>query len=201
MPLRLQKADAASCFHADEYFNALYPFSVATLASRHWTPLTVARLAAEFLATRDKVRILDIGSGVGKFCLSAAYYAPQAMFYGVEQRKRLLHHAVNVQKLLGLENVSFIHGNFTQLDFLDYDHFYFYNAFYENLEGTEKVDDRLDYSSELFHYYNNCLYRQLDRKGPGTRLVTYHSSEEEIPPGYRLMDSMKDGLLRFWIKA
>ena len=38
------------------------------------------------------------------------------------------------------------HGNFTQLDFKNFDHFYFYNAFYENLAGTDKIDDSIDYS-------------------------------------------------------
>jgi len=32
---------------------------------------------------------LDIGSGVGKFCLAGAYYKPSASFFGVEQRKDL----------------------------------------------------------------------------------------------------------------
>lgn len=68
-------------FQTDEQFHELYPLSIATLAKRHWTPLAVAQKAARFLATNNGVRILDIGSGVGKFCLSAAYFVPGARFF------------------------------------------------------------------------------------------------------------------------
>lgn len=77
-------------FSSDIQFHLLYPPSMQRLARRHWTPLTVAQQAAQFLAPNDGVRILDIGSGVGKFCLSAAYYNPNALFYGIEQRKNLV---------------------------------------------------------------------------------------------------------------
>lgn len=189
------------CFHSDKQFNELYPPSISALAQRHWTPLPVARKAASFLAAEANARILDIGCGAGKFCLAAAHYAPQARFFGVEQRKRLLHHAEKTKEALALNNVSFIHANFTQLDFRDYDHFYFYNSFYENLDGTEKIDDSIDYSGELYHYYTRYLYRQLDQRPTGTRLVTFHSLEEEIPAGYHIVSSTMDDLLKFWIKV
>lgn len=188
-------------FRSDEQFDKLYPLPVSALAQLHWTPLAVSRKAAQFLGTEDNVRILDIGSGVGKFCIPAAHFAPHAAFYGVEQRRRLLHHAEKVKETLGIENVHFIHANFTQLDFNDYDHFYFFNAFFENLDGTDKIDDSIDYSDELFHYYNRYLYRQLDMKPSGTRVVTYHSLESEMPLNYHVVDSQKNDLLKFWIKV
>ena len=200
MPLRFHRTDTGNCFSSDEAFNKLYPVSIATLAQRHWTPLAVAQKAAQFLATGSKIRILDIGSGVGKFCLSGAHFAPDALFYGVEQRKRLIHHAENIRTALGIDNVSFIQANFTQLDFRNYDHFYFYNSFYENLAGTEKIDDSIEYSNELFAYYNSYLKRQLDQKPAGTRLVTFHSLEDEIPPDFQIVYSKMNNLLKFWVK-
>ncbi|MCD6062447.1 MAG: methyltransferase protein [Flavipsychrobacter sp.] len=201
MPQRFQHTNIINSFHTDERFNDQYPPSISALAGQHWTPLSVARRASQFLATGSKVRILDIGSGVGKFCLAAAHFEPSALFYGVEQRKRLVHYADKAKEALGLENVFFIHANFTQIDFRNYDHFYFYNSFYENLDGTDKIDENIEYSGELFNYYNRYLYRQLDQRPPGTRLVTYHSQEDEIPANYHLADSMMDSLLKFWIKA
>lgn len=187
-------------FSSDEQFNQLYPLSIQMLARWHWTPLGVARKVANFLAAENNVRILDIGSGVGKFCLSAAYYKPKAYYFGVEQRKSLIGHAENAMNLLPIDSVSFIHGNFTQLDFKNYDHFYFYNAFYENLVGTDKIDDSIDYSGELYNYYNRYLFRQLDQKPAGTRLATFHSLEDEIPTSYHVVGSEFDNLLKFWIK-
>lgn len=201
MPTRFPQPGATNSLLSDQWFNEQYPPSIAALAERHWTPLIVAKRAAEFLATGNQVRILDIGSGVGKFCLSAAHFAPHALFFGIEQRKRLVHYAGKARESLGLENVSFIHGNFTQIDFKEYDHFYFYNSFYENLDGTDKIDESIEYSGELFNYYNRYLYRQLDARPPGTRLATYHSLEDEIPPSYHLADCMMNDLLKFWVKA
>ncbi len=187
-------------FSSDEQFNQLYPASIELLSRRHWTPLNIARKAAAFLAVENNVRILDIGSGAGKFCLAAAYYRPKAFYSGVEQRKNLIDHAETALEMLGLENVSFIHGNFTQLDFRKYDHFYFYNSFYENLVGTDKIDENIDYSPELYNYYNRYLYKSLDQKPAGTRLATFHSLQDEIPPDYHVVGSEINNLLKFWIK-
>lgn len=188
-------------FTSDLQFNQIYPLSIQALAAKHWTRLETAKKAAEFLAAEKNVRVLDIGSGVGKFCLSAAYYKPEAHYFGVEQRRDLICHAESAKQILQLENISFINGNFTQLDFKLYDNFYFYNSFYENITGTTKIDDSIEYSTELFNYYNRYLYKQLDLKPAGTRLATFHSLEDEVPPGYLIVGSDMNNLLKYWIKV
>ena len=200
MPLLEKRSQAERWFRSDEQFNEVYPLSIQALARRHWTPLAVARKAANFLAAEPGARILDIGSGVGKFCLAAAYYKPNAYYYGIEQRKTLINHAEAARELFHFENVFFTHGNFTQLDFKNFDHFYFYNAFYENLTGTDKIDDSIDYSGELYNYYNHYLYKRLDQKPAGTRIATFHSLEDELPQSYHVVGSEFDDLLKFWIK-
>lgn len=200
MPLLEKRIHTESWFSSDAQFNQLYPSSIQLLSPRHWTPLVVARKAASFLATENNVRILDIGSGAGKFCLAAAYYRPKALYYGIEQRKRLVSHAETARETLRLENASFMNGNFTQIDFRNYNHFYFYNSFYENLTGTDKIDNSIDYSLELYNYYNRYLYKQLEQKPTGTRLASFHSLEDEIPKGYHIVGSKMNDLLKFWIK-
>jgi SAM-dependent methyltransferase len=201
MRLIEKKSFADNWFSSDRQFNQLYPSSIQAFAQKHWTPLAVARKVANFLVTGDNVRVLDIGSGVGKFCLSAAHYKPNAFYYGVEQRKNLIAHADAARKILHIENASFIHGNFTQLDFKNFDHFYFFNSFYENLSGTDKIDDSIDYSSELYNYYCHYLYKQLEEKPEGTRVATFHSLEDEMPENYYEVGSAFDNLLKFWIKV
>ncbi len=201
MPLIKKRIYAEKWFSSDDKFNQLYPLPIQALARRHWTPLAVSRKVANFLAAENDVRILDIGSGVGKFCLSASYYKPNAFYYGVEQRKNLVNHAETAREILHFENISFFNGNFTLLDLRNYDHFYFYNSFYENLLGTDKIDDSIDYTSGLYNYYNRYLYKQLEQKPTGTRLATYHSLEDEIPPSYLVVGSEFDNLLKFWIKV
>ena len=200
MPLLEKRINTESWFSSDAQFNQLYPASSRMLAQRHWTPLVVARKAANFLAAESDVTILDIGSGAGKFCLAAAHYKPKAFYYGIEQRKRLVNHADTAKDMLRIENVSFVNGNFTQIDFRNYDHFYFYNSFYENITGTDKIDNSIAYSLELFNYYNHYLYKQLEQKPPGTRLASFHSLEDEIPQGYHIVGSEMNELLKFWIK-
>jgi SAM-dependent methyltransferase len=200
MQLVEKKSSAKRWLRSDEEFNCLYPDHIQLLARRHWTPLEIIRKAAGFLGSERNARVLDIGSGVGKFCLGAAITQPKAFYYGIEQRKSLVTHAEDARKTLGLHNVSFVHGNFTQLDLRNYDHFYFYNSFYENLSGTSKIDDSISYSGELFNYYNHYLFKQLNRMPAGTRLVTFHSMEDEVPPGYHVVACESGSLLKFWIK-
>lgn len=187
-------------FASDSDFNRLFPSSMQILAIKHWTPVVVARKAAGFLTNNKPVRVLDIGSGIGKFCLTAAYYYPQALFIGVEQRDDLVAYAEEAKQVLKLENASFIHGNFMDLDLRQYDHFYFYNSFYENLFGKDKIDDRVSFSSQLYNQYNRSLNQQLEGMPQGTRLGAFHSLEYEAPKGYRIVNSEFEGRLLYFIK-
>ena len=194
-PLRLE-----NWFRTDARLHQLYPESVRSLARMHWSPLYIIQKAIPYLTPNDKVKVLDIGSGVGTFCLAGAYYKQSVPFYGVEQRKKLIEVAEGAREKLGIQNVSFIHGNFTQLNLNEFDHFYFYNSFFECIPGTDKIDDSIAYSPELYHYYSRYLRLQLDEMPAGTRVVTYCSWNDEIPPGYRLVESDTDQLLKFWEK-
>ena len=187
-------------FDADAQFHSLYPAAIRQLAVRHWTPLHVTRRVVQYLTPLGNENVLDIGSGVGKFCLAAAHAAPSACFFGVEQRKDLVEHSETARKALGLSNARFMHGNFTQLDLKLFDHFYFYNSFYENLIDTDKIDDSIAYSVELYNYYSRQLYNKLKEMPSRTRIVTFHSLEDEMPPGYHLVEAQMDGLLKCWIK-
>lgn len=184
----------------DQLFDSLYPKPLEMMSSRHWTPLRVAQLATEFLTSGPPAKILDIGCGAGKFCLAGAVHAPGHDFYGVEQREYLLDSAKVIQRKLGITNTHFIHGNFTQLHLPDFNHFYFFNSFYENLYEEERIDDSLEYSESLYRYYVRFLYRGLDTMPKGTRIATYHSLYEEVPLNYHLVETLEGGNLNFWVK-
>jgi SAM-dependent methyltransferase len=189
-----------SVFSSDLLFNELYPPAIQSLAKMHWTPLSIARNAAKFLVVEKGVNVLDIGSGVGKFCLSAAHHRPEAFYYGVEQRKDLTQYAELAKQRLGFKNVTFIHANFTQLNLASYDHFYFYNSFYENLAFTDKIDDLIDYSSELYHYYRRYFLSELAKCSAGTRLATLSVHDDEMPIGFHQVGAALNDFLKFWIK-
>jgi hypothetical protein len=200
MPTLGKTPKISNLFISDGDFNQLYTTDYQYLSNRHWTPLSVAIKASTFLSAEPNNKILDIGSGVGKFCLAGAYYHPNSFFFGIEQRKKLVESADSIKNLLALKNVSFIHANFTKLNLVKFDHFYFYNSFYENLDGTAKIDDSIAYSGELYNYYNAYLYKQLELVRQGTRLATYHAIGIEIPSSFHVVGSDEDNLLKFWIK-
>src|ERR1700712_711771 len=201
MPLEQRSIYTQKWFDSEAQFNQVYPKPIQALGNRHWTPLSIARKAAMFLGLGKNVRILDIGSGAGKFALAAGYYTPKAIYTGVEQRKYLVEQAETVKEIIGLPNVSFIHANFTQVDFRNYDNFYFYNSFFENLAGRDKIDESIDYSAELYDYYNRYLFKKLAQTPAGTRLATFHSLEDEVPPDFYNVGSETDGLLKYWTKV
>lgn len=187
----------------DKDFDSLYPPRMQQLSAKHWTPIHIAALAARFLADRPGSHILDIGSGIGKFCLVAAQHYPDCHFWGIEQRKELVRLAEKAQKRIGVENVTFIHGSFTQLDLSRFDHFYFYNSFYENLVDEEfHIDASIDYSLSLYEYYTHSLFEALANRPDGTKLATYHSFREIVPPSYGLVESPHNtnDFLKYWIK-
>ena len=72
--------------------------------------------------------------------------------------------------------------------------------FYENIESTERIDNNILYSESLYNYYNHYLYKALEEMPAGTRVATYCSWDEEIPPGYHLMDTDFQKLVKCWIK-
>lgn len=188
-------------FASDKIFNSLYPKAIQEVAEKHWTPLAVAEKAAAFLAVSPDEKVLDIGSGSGKFCLTAAHYNPLTSFYGIEQRPSLVALSNDLAHKLELENLTFICENISNIDFKDYDHFYFYNSFYENIQGTQKIDFTVTYSDDLYNYYNRYLLKQLNQKPAGTRLVSYHSFGIEIPRGYEIVHTDYNEYLKFWIKV
>ncbi|MEB0260040.1 MULTISPECIES: class I SAM-dependent methyltransferase [unclassified Mucilaginibacter] len=186
-------------FRKDASFDYLYPDHIKELSQMHWTPIDIAKKAAFFLAIPN-ARVLDIGSGVGKFCITAGAHFPKTQFIGIEQRKELCNYAEIAREEIGLDNVNFIHGNLTDLDYDDYDHFYFYNSFYENIEPGSRIDYAVRTSFELYERYSRFVYAMLVAKKSGTRLVTYHARETQIPSSYNLVDNNYNSLLKMWIK-
>ncbi len=184
----------------DNDIDRLYPPHIRKIAHRHWTPVSVTQSAIKFLARDYGAKILDIGSGVGKFCLAAATFQPDCYYYGVEQREHLIEHAERAKYELDLHNVSFIHANMKEIYFDDYDHFYFFNAFYEHLDNAVKIDDHTRLSLELYHDYTSYLFHQLVNLRSGTRLVTYYARKEQVPPVFNLCRSESFGSLKFWMR-
>lgn len=184
----------------DTVFDSFFPERIKKISKVHWTPLAIAKKAASFLAPIPGSKILDIGSGIGKFCTAAAHFFPDSEFHGIEQRKDLFDLAVEAQQRAGVNNVQFLHGNFTELNLEYYDSIYFYNAFAENMIEVARIDESIDYSPGLYAYYSNYLCKALGNMAIGSRLVTYHGYEHEIPMQYEMVEQDIHKPLKMWIK-
>jgi SAM-dependent methyltransferase len=186
----------------DNQFDSVYPQAVRALSAIHWTPVSVACQAAEFLVPKPGTRVLDIGCGPGKFCTVGAL-TTNGKFTGVEQRKHLYDAACSVTERAGIPNVTIIHGNITDIEFSNFDAFYLYNPFEENFEISYRIDEAVSLSVDLYRKYAEHVARQLALAPLGTRLATYFGNCEEVPLGYTLWERElgQDKNLQFWEKT
>ena len=183
----------------DEKFDQIYPRQIRELSSTFWTPAAVAAEAAKLLVTAPGTRVLDIGSGPGKFCLVGASLT-DGRFTGVERRGALVAAARQAAIDLGLAGVEFIHGNVTDIVFADYDAFYLFNPFEENMHYGHKIDRAVPLSPELFKRYTSHIAARLGAKPIGTRVVTYAGYADDIPACYYCESALFGDDLKLWIK-
>lgn len=183
----------------DSEFDLIYPQKIRAASDIHFTPIKIAKIAARYLADSKDKKILDVGSGAGKFCMIGAA-STEGYFVGVEQRKNLCTTAKRISKHYNLENVAFIHSNITNIEFSEFDAFYFYNAFFENINQSGRIDDQVELKRELYEEYSLYVRAQLDKTSIGTKLVTYFSFQKEVPTSFKLQLSLFDDKLKFWEK-
>jgi SAM-dependent methyltransferase len=193
----LQDPDSFSI--EDEKFDQIYPPEIRKLSSIFWTPVAVAAEAAKLLVTAPGVRVLDIGCGAGKFCLLAASLT-DGCFTGVEQRAELIAAAKQAAATLQLSEVEFLHANLMDIAFSDYDAFYLFNPFEENMHG-HKIDSAIPLSAALFKKYTCHVAGQLGERPIGTRVVTYMGYADDIPACYDCETTRFGDDLKLWIKT
>jgi SAM-dependent methyltransferase len=183
----------------DDRFDLVYPPEIRELSCVHWTPVSVARRAAEFLACEPGTRVLDIGCGPGKFCIVGAL-TTSGRFIGVEQRKRLCDLAQTTIEQAGIRNAEVFHGSITEIDFSSFDAFYLFNPFEENLETTLTIDTTIHLSGTLYEQYTEYVATQLSKAPLGTRIATYCGECEEVPMGYECLETWMNSALKCWEK-
>lgn len=184
---------------SDTFFDSIYPKKYQEHSARHFTPVRVAIQAARFLAQEPGDKILDVGSGSGKFCIAGSLLS-DAHFYGVEMRKTLINLSNRIKRGHRLKNAHFIHGDFSTVDFRKFDGIYFFNSFHEFYDSTCVLDETSRVSLQEYRHFHDMLRLKLNECLPGTRLVTYYTFKNKIPSSFRFIKSNKTGLLKFYVK-
>lgn len=183
----------------DTAFDVIYTKKMRALSKIHFTPIEVAKTAAQFLVDKRGIKILDIGSGAGKFCIVGSA-CTNGHFTGVEQRKNLYRYSQKLLTYYQLQNLTFIHSNITDIEFAPFEAFYIFNPFYENIVQSGSVDDTVKLDKFLYPLYSFYVKRQLDAMPAGTRLATYFSYLDEVPGSYEIVRTDFDKKLKMWVK-
>lgn len=186
----------------DNDFDLVFPEWARRLSDVHWTPVEVARRAARQLAVDSRTRILDIGSGVGKFCLVGAL-TTHATFVGIEQRENLIDVARQTAQRYDVVRARFRHGNMMDLDWSEFDGFYLFNPFQEHIfDSITPISGAIERSAQHYRDYVVATYVRLLSARVGTRVATYHGFGGTVPEGYQLLsrDAVGTGSLEVWEK-
>jgi len=184
----------------DEVFDQLYTVEIRKLSRVHWTPVGVALRVAELLAPEPGMRVLDVGSGVGKVCCVGAL-ASGAVWDGIERDSRRVAAAIKTARVLRVDQrARFTCGEMTTLDWADYDSLYLFNPFEADLFASELFDPQV-----VFPRYSECVAETEERLAElrsGARVLTYHGFGGEMPSCYELSSREKIGSdhLNLWIK-
>ncbi|MFN6947121.1 MAG: class I SAM-dependent methyltransferase, partial [Cytophagaceae bacterium] len=168
---------------SDLEFDRVFPVGIQRLSERHWTPVQIAQKAAKLLVKDENSKVLDIGSGVGKFCLIGAA-TTGAKFIGIEQRKSLVDITRSIIRDYKLPRIEIFNSNIRSFNFKQYDAFYFFNPFYENLEPSSRIDSKIPLSITLYKSYYFFVKKLLEGRPLGSKVVTYYGFNSQIPISY-----------------
>jgi len=183
----------------DADFDHLYPNSFLKIADRHFSAVYVCQLASDFLCDQKHPKILDIGSGSGKFCLIGALGNVNYQFTGVEYRLTLHEQAVALKNLFELSNCHFIHGNVLDLPLSEFNGFYMFNPFLEQKDKTAIIP--MDYAKESETDYLEYVLNALNQLPKGIKLATYYIDKKQIPNSFSFIKSQIGNQLHFFIKT
>jgi SAM-dependent methyltransferase len=187
----------------DATFDRLYSAPIRARSAQFWTPVSVALRAAELFASQKVAKVLDIGSGVGKFCLTAGCACPEIEFTGIEQRPHLVDAARLAQAQLGAGNVRFIIGDATTPPWEEFDGLYLYNPFAENLYvHHDPLDLTVELSQRRLVADVRRVFTALVAAPVGMCMVTYNGFGGPVPATYDLAHAERAGVdwLRLWVK-
>lgn len=186
---------------SDEAFDSLLSERPRKKSRTYWSSVEAVQTAIRLLREAGATRVLDAGSGVGKFCTIASLDSGLRV-WGVERRDELVTESRRLARVLGAD-VVIKEGTLDQVDPAPYDGFYFFNPFGEYVADDE---DRYDLAApRSFDAYirdARLVERWLRAAPVGTAMVTYNGLGGRIPVSYRVRRTthVRDDTMRLWVK-
>lgn len=185
----------------DFHFDSLLPTRPRVRSASFWSSVEVAQTASRWLTEAGALRVLDVGSGVGKFCTIASLSSSHRV-WGMELRQDLALASRHLAQKLSAE-VVILDEPLHTIDVRRFDGFYFFNPFAEHLmEPWERYDEQFPGSPDGFLRDVRTVERWLRAAPLGTAMVTYNGLGGRIPLSWMVQKSATvDGdPLRLWIK-
>lgn len=173
----------------DSAFDSNFPAFHRALSGAHWTPVEAALIASRYACFKPGAKVLDVGSGVGKFCMLGSLFHPDSSFHGVEQRGTLVGIAKRVARKLAVPRATFAHANAENVDWSRFDSVYLFNPFWEHFDEKGRIDDAIPLHAEHFLRYLTMTREKLAQLRDGSRAVILNGFGAEMPPGFRLLAS------------
>jgi tRNA A58 N-methylase Trm61 len=181
----------------DDAFDEIYPEVVRRVSSVHWTPVRVCARIVALLALPPGARILDVGAGVGKFCIVAAAMT-RARVRGIERHPELAEVGREAARRFGIE-VDIGDGNFDGTPVESVDAAYFFNPFSETdlLPGVAHATTPEGVAEDVA-----AAEKFLAGARVGARIVTYCGFGGRIPDDYERLahEAWEGGALEVWEK-
>lgn len=185
-------------FKNDKDFDSLLPAEIRQKADIHFSPIDVIERCIEFFEENNVSNVLDIGSGVGKFCIVGAHLSDMH-FTGIEIRQSLHLVGQNILEQTKKTSVNLLNMNITEVPFGQFDGFYYFNPFFENIAEEGQIDHKLSTKVQNFNHYTTYVEIALNAAPAGSCLASYWTPHSAIPPSFLLTDSY--GELSFWRKS
>jgi predicted RNA methylase len=193
---------AGSCPN-DRSFDRFLPEPLSLVSPEYWTPLAVAKRAAEWLEDLGIRTVVDIGSGAGKFCVAGALFG-KCRFIGLEKYSSLVTSARALADLFDFtDRVSFVAGALGSVTAPVGDAYYFFNPFGDYWFGADCPLEAGAEFTDTQYAVDVAAAEDLLRRAPlGTWILTYNGFGGRVPADYELVrvDWELSGVLRLWRK-
>lgn len=197
----------------DESLDSYLPLSARRVSPLFWTSVPIIERAVAWLDKLGVGDVVDLGAGVGKWCVGAALLARhERRYYGLEHRPELVALATDLALHLGVtDRVSFHLGEVADLlgrpgpipGLPAAPAFYLFNPFGENVApDDEHLDESVELSEARFHRDVAAVEDLLEVAAPGTWVLVYNGFGGRMPSSYEPVRTDFDGpfALRLWRK-
>ncbi|TGM82143.1 methyltransferase domain-containing protein [Leptospira mtsangambouensis] len=187
----------------DESWDAFLPLHLQKLSPFQWTPISVIERTWKYLFSDGVTSVVDLGSGVGKFCINLSLLSSESIeVIGLEDREELLSVSEAMKKLWGLSRVQFQKKNFLTHFPFGHSHYYCFNPLYETIKGSHSIDLKKNKSANQFLKDLRTFKQNLFLLKPKSKLITFHGFGGSYLPGFRLVlnEEISGGEFQVWEK-